>query len=174
MTEDLAREIKNEVQVFQHNTDITTFRLTFDEYCDDLFSKYGVYDTNTDLEERDRSCLYLAYTYVMIEVSSKSVMTSMINKLTSSGAEYLSDLTTGFLKVQEYQLEVDRLWLWNIFQDKGEFICAAFRYDSSMWSDESEKEYALLYLSAIDTELKAYIEDFTCSEQSEGSDKFGK
>ena len=77
MTEDLAREIKNEVQVFQHSTDIATFRLTFDYYCDDLFTKYGVYDTNTDLEERDRSCLYLAYTYVMIQVSAKSVMTSM-------------------------------------------------------------------------------------------------
>ena len=173
MTDDLAREIKNEVQVFQHSTDIATFRLTFDSYCDDLFTKYGVYDTNTDLEERDRSCLYLAYTYVMIQVSSKSVMTSMINKLTSSGAEYLSDLTTGFLKVQEYQLEVDRLWLWKIFEDKGQFICAAFRYDSSMWSDESEKDYALLYLGAIDTELQAYIEDLSCSEASEGSDNFG-
>ena len=80
----------------------------------------------------------------MIQVSSKSVMTSMINKLTSSGGVYLSELTTGFLDVQEYQLEVDRLWLWKIFEDKGQFICAAFRYDSSMWSDVSEKDYALL------------------------------
>ena len=54
----------------------------------------------------------------MIEVSSNSVMTSMINILTSSGAEYLSDLTTGFLNVQEYQLEGDRLWLGNILEDK--------------------------------------------------------
>ena len=61
MTDDLAREIKNEVQVFQHSTDITTFRLTFDEHYNDQFSKYGVYDTSTDLEERDRSCIYLAY-----------------------------------------------------------------------------------------------------------------
>ena len=174
MTEDLAREIKNEIQVFQHSTDITTFRLTFDYYCVDLFLKYGVYDTNEDLLDKDRGCLYLAYTYVMIQVSSKSVMTSMINKMTSSGEEYLSDLTTGFLDVQEYQLEVDRLWLWKIFEDKGQFICAAFRFDSSMWSDESEKDYSLIYLGAIDTELQAYIEDFTCSEPSEESDNFGK
>ena len=174
MTEDLAREIKNEIQVFQHSTDITTFRLTFDYYCVDLFLKYGVYDTNEDLLDKDRGCLYLAYTYVMIQVSSKSVMTSMINKLTSSGAEYLSDLITGFLNVQEYQLEADRIWLWDIFRGKQQFICAAFRHDTQMWSDESEKEYSLLYLGAIDTGLQAYLEDYPCPEPSEGSDNFGK
>ena len=49
MTDGLAREIKNEVQVFQHSTDITTFRLTFDEHYNDQFSKYGVYDTQAQI-----------------------------------------------------------------------------------------------------------------------------
>ena len=69
----------------------TAFRLTFDEHCNDLFSKYGVCDTSTDLEERDRNCLYLAYAYVMIQVSSRSVMTSMMNKLIIR-SRILSDL----------------------------------------------------------------------------------
>ena len=166
MTEDLAREIKNEIQVFQHSTDIATFRLTFNTFCDEMFTAYGVYDVNTDLQERDYTCIYLAYTYVMIQSTAKSVMTSMINKLESSGSSYLTDLNAGFLAVQEYQLDVDKTWLWSLFEDKGAFICAAFRYDSSMWTETDEKDYALMYIGAIDPDLKTYIEEYDCSGES--------
>jgi hypothetical protein len=165
MTGDLAREIKNEIETFQHNTDIATFRYTFNEYCDDLFTNYGVYAVNTDLKVRDYKCLYLAYTYTMIEVNAKSVMISMINKLTSSGEEYLSDLSNGFFQVQEFLLETDKTWLWSIFEGKGNFICAAFRHVSAMWADESERNYALIYIGSIDAKLKTYIEDYDCSEK---------
>ena len=175
MNESLAREIKNEIQIFQHNTDITTFRLTFDENCDDLFANHGQYDVNSELEPKDKSCLYLAYTYVMIEVTSMSVMTSMINKLisgsTNSGEQYLEDLTVGFLKAQEFQLETDRAWLKDIFYGSPALICAAFRYDTAMWENENEKQYALMYIGAIDADLKTYIENEDCFGSS---DNFGK
>ena len=162
MSEDLAREIKNEIQTFHHNTDISRFRLTFDEYCKDFFSNYYVYATNTDLKTQDQDCLFLAYTYVMIEVTGKSVMTSMINKLAASGSEYLDDLNKGFLTVQQFKEESTKNWLWKLFQGKGHVICAAFRFDTSMWSDSDQQELALLYIGSIDADLKAYIEKFDC------------
>ena len=73
MTEDLAREIKNEIHAFQHNTDIARFRLTYNEFCSTIFQSYGIYDTNSDLKSLDTSCLYLAYTYVMIEVTGNKI-----------------------------------------------------------------------------------------------------
>ena len=165
MTGDLAREIKNEIETFQHNTDIATFRYTFNEYCDDLFTNYGVYAVNTDLKVRDYKCLYLAYTYTMIEVNAKSVMISMINKLTSSGEEYLSDLSNGFFQVQDYLLETDKKWLRSIFEGKGNFICAAYRHDSAMWADENERHESLVYIGSIDAKLKKDIEDYDCSDK---------
>ena len=163
MTEQLAREIKNEIRIFQHSTDINTFKLTLNSYCDSMFTAYGVYDSNKDLQQRDYSCIYLGYTYVTIQSTAKAIVTSMINKLTSSGSEYLTDLNDGFLALQEYQLKMDKTWLWSIFKDKGSLICRAFRYDSSMWTSIDEKDYALLYIGAIDPDLKTYIENYDCS-----------
>ena len=162
MSEDLAREIKNEIQTFRHNTETTRFKLTFDEYCKDFFSNYYVYATNTDLKERDKECLFLAYTMVMIEVTGKSVMTSMINKLSASGAMYLKELNKGFLTVQQFKEESTKNWLWKLFKGRGHVLCAAFRFDTSMWSDSDQKDLALLYIGSIDTDLRSYIENYNC------------
>ena len=217
MTKDLARQIKNEIHAFQHNTAIGTFRLTFNKYCTALFQKYEKYDVNQDLQEKDKVCLYLAYVYIMIEATGKSVMTSLITKLVSSESEdidnteedeeeesrannreesYLSDITDlinnlitskaeaedakteltdiadGFLKVQEFQSQTDRNWLYNMFWGKDNFICGAFRYDSTMWNEEDEQEYFLMYIGSLYPELKKHIEEFPCYDHL--IDKVGK
>lgn len=186
MNQDLAREIKNEIQAFQHNVDITTFRLTFNSFCVDLFRSVTVYDVNKDLKEKDKACLYLAYAYVMIEVTGNSVLTGLISKLISSEVDseenyarenseetseekYLTDIAAGFLKVQEFQLETDRNWLRSIFEDNSNFICGAFRFDSSMWNEVTEKQYALIYIGSIDPNLRTHIEDFECHDDSDYS-----
>ena len=193
MNQDLAREIKNEIQAFQHNVDITTFRLSFDAFCVDLFESANVYNVNKDLEEKDKACLYLAYTYVMIEVTGNSVLTSLISKLISSEVDseenseensdydargnseenseekYLTDIAAGFLKVQEFQLETDRIWLRKIFEKNSNFICGAFRFTSKMWNEATEKQYALIYIGSIDRDLRTYIEDFPCHDESDNS-----
>ena len=91
MTDDLAREIKNEFQVFQHSTDITIFRLTFDEHYNDQFSKYGVYDTSADLEERDCSCIYLAYILLIIKGCSMVQQTIWPRNHTSHTKVYFNE-----------------------------------------------------------------------------------
>ena len=55
-------------------------------------------------------------------------------------------------------------WLNEHFTDNSVLICAAFRADNSMWNSEDEKLYALLYIGAIDPDLKTYIEDYYCSD----------
>ena len=166
MTEDLARDIKNEIQVFEHSTDITRLRLVFNSYCGDIFQAYGTYATNTDKQERDKACLFMLYVYVMLEMTGKSVLTGMITKLTASGTDYLTEMGYAFLKVQEYRTEATKTWLNNHFKDNSVLICAAFRYDSTMWESEQEKDYALIYIGAIDPDLKQYIEDFHCNQDS--------
>ena len=174
------------------------FRLTFDEYCTDIFEKYHVYNVNTPTKEIDQRCLYLAYAYLMIQVTGRSVLTSMINKLIASDAEdnkteelsdtnrltslwqsdtansleanseknYLSHIADGFLNVQEFLLETDKRWLGKIFRKRGNLICGAFNFDVSMWNDESEKGYCLMYIGAIDPEMKTYIENYKCYEEN--------
>ena len=109
------------------------------------------------------------YVYLMVEETGKSVMTSMINKLASSGTEYLDDMGYAFLQVQEYRMDTAKTWLTEHFTDNSQLICSAFRFDNAMWNSEEEKEYALLYIGAIDLEMKTYIEDFYCSDIPEGS-----
>ena len=174
MTEDLARDIKNEIQVFEHSTDITSLRLVFNSYCGDIFQAYGTYETNTDKEERDKACLFMLYVYVMLEMTGKSVLTGMITKLTASGTDYLTEMGYAFLKVQEYRTEATKTWLNDHFLENRVLICAAFRYDSTMWNSEQEKDYALIYIGAIDPDLKTYIETFNCYEDgpSDGNVRF--
>ena len=167
VTEDLAREIKNEIQVFNHNTDITTFRLVFSSYCDNIFAAYGSYGTNKDKEQKDNACLYMMYVYVMIETNSKSVVTSMISKLASSGAEYLDEIGNAFLEMQENRIDIAKTWLNEHFIDNSQLICAAFRHDNSIWDySDTAKTYALVYIGAIDADLKSYIENYHCIEDS--------
>ena len=166
MTENLAREIKNEIQAFQHNADVATFRLTFNEFCSEAFYLYGTYDFNPQAEEKDKLCLYLAYSYVMIAVQQKSVLSNMVTKLASSGSDYLSDLTNGFYEVEEVQSETDITWLRSVFEGEGAggFICGAFRYDDSPWAAADEKEYALIYINTLDPYTKTLIDDYDCSK----------
>lgn len=166
MTENLAREIKNEIYAFRHNADVATFRLTFNEFCSEAFYQYGTYDFNPQAENKDKLCLYLAYSYVMIAVTQKSVMSNMITKLASSGSDYLSDLTNGFHEVQEVQSETDITWLRSVFEGEGAggFICGAFRYDTDSWAVPEEKQYALIYIKTIDSYTKTLIDEYDCSK----------
>ena len=81
MTEQLALQIKNEIRIFQHSTQINTFKLTFNSYCDSMFTAYGVYDSNKDLQQRDYSCIYLAYTYVTIQSTAKAIVTTLLYQI---------------------------------------------------------------------------------------------
>ena len=162
MNEDLAREIQREVQAFEHNTDTNRIRLTFTQYCGNIFSHFHVYDTNTDKEDKDKNCLFLMYTYLMMHVTSKSVMTSMVNKLEASGADYQTDVTEGFLKVQAFREETTVNWLYKIFDGNSDLICGAFHFDTTMWPGTNDKDISLMYIGAIDADLKEYIINFDC------------
>ena len=172
MSEDLAREIKNEIQSFQNNRDIAAFKLTFDEYCKDFYTNYYTYDVNTDLEIKDKECLFLVFTCIMIEVTGQSVITSMMSKLKASRSEYLAEMTDGFVAVQKFNAETAKNWLNEIFIGKGHVICGAFKYDSSMWSHNEQQALALLYIGAIDKDLKTYIEDYDCQAHIESVKNF--
>ena len=172
MSEDLAREIKNEIQSFQNNRDIAIFRLTFNEYCKDFYTNYHTYAVNTDLEVKDKDCLFLVFTYVMIEVTGQSVMTSMMSKLKASESKYLAEMTDGFAVVQQHNAETTKNWLNGMFKEKGHVICAAFKHDASMWSHNEQQALALLYIGAIDKDLRTYIEEYDCQAHIESAKNF--
>ena len=158
---EIASEIRDEINVFQHGADIAELRLTFEEKCtegSDRFKDVLAYGDNKD-RVQDENCVFIPYVYLTIEKMRKTILTRMINLI---AATELRVLAGGYLKIQEERDNRVNKWIQDVFRNE-DFVCAAFHFDRSLWKSDVYIKEVLDYLRMVNKDFEGEIEEMQCN-----------
>ena len=157
---EIASEIRDEINVFQHGADIAEIRLTFEEKCtegSDRFKDVLAYGDNKD-RIQDEQCVFIPYVYLTIEKMRKTILTRMINLIAATELRVLAE---GYLKIQEERDARVNKWAQDVLNQK-DFICAAFHFDQSLWKSDLNRKEVTNYLKIVNKDFEAEIEEMQC------------
>ena len=122
------------------------------------FQKAYQYGELVDEFELDKQCVFLIYSYYMVEGSSVSVMSALISMLSSAG---FSDMTKGYVNVLTMRRENLEAWTEAIFDDT-DFVCAAFEVAPQLWRSKSMYERTLGFILENHPKFSEVLKSLEC------------
>ena len=127
LDDEVIIEITQRVEYFMDESDTAYIRNMYDKFCPSELDKAQTTDAQT-------VCSILLYAYVMIADKRYEMITLMLSLLANT--ERFSELTLGYINVQEEQKKSFIDWLETSFAGTDDY-CSLFEYHLQLW-DENE------------------------------------
>ena len=139
INDDLARAIKNDIDVLDSTSEIEFIKNRLKTKCID--NQLLKCDQNT---LQKSICTNIAYTFFSIEKYRDITLTRLINLLQATN---LKGLNVGYLVVQTRRKNNMREWISANFIMNNEIACPVFKTRSYYWEKQDHLQYVLNYFN---------------------------